>query len=107
MRAKNYHPAIMITEIILLSLLYEITIRPFYLNSSFEQLFKNPGISILFSILLDELSTFLLTTPYIGLHVFAYILNPFNALPNSRIHPMLFFDPYRKTVNIQTIIGLN
>lgn len=106
MRAKNYHPAIMISEIIILSLLYEITIRPFYLNSNFEQLLKNPGISILFSILLDELSTFLLTTPFIGLHIFAYILNPFNALPNSRIHPMLFFDPYRKTVNIEAIIGL-
>ena len=106
MRAKNYHPAIMITEIILLSLLYEVTIRPFYMSASFEQFLKNPGISILFSILLDELSTFLLTTPYIGLHVFAYILNPFNALPNARIHPMLFFDPYRKTVNIEAIIGL-
>jgi hypothetical protein len=105
MRSKNYHPAIMVTEIMLLALLYEITIRPFYLNSSFEQLLKNPGISILFAILLDELSTFLLTTPHIGLHIFAYILNPFNALPNSRVHPMLFFDPYRKTVNIETIIN--
>lgn len=107
MRSKNYHPAIMITEIIILSLLYEITVRPFYSNSSFEQFLKNPGVGILISILLDELSTFLLTTPHIGLHVLAYILNPFNALPNSRIHPMLFFDPYRKTVNIEGIIGLN
>ncbi len=105
MRSKNYHPAIMVTEIILLSLLYEITIRPFYMNSSFEQLLKNPGVSILFAILIDELSTFLLTTPHIGLHVFAYILNPLNALPTSRVHPMLFFDPYRKTVNIETIIN--
>lgn len=106
LRAKDYHPAIMITEIVLLSFLYEFTIRPFYTNSSFEQLLKNPGISILFSIMFDELSTFLLTTPYKGLHVLAYILNPFNALPNSRIHPMLFFDPYRKTANIEAIIKI-
>ncbi len=105
LRAKNYHPAIMITEIILLSVLYELTIRPFYLNASFEQLLKNPGVSILFAIFLDELSTFLLTTPYTGLHVLAYIFNPFNALPNSRVHPMLFFDPFRKTVNIEGIIN--
>lgn len=105
LRSKNYHPAIMITEIILLSVLYELTIRPFYLNASFEQLLKNPGISILFSVLLDELSTFLLTTPYIGLHVLAYFFNPFNALPNSRIHPMLFFDPFHKTVGIEGIIN--
>ena len=106
LRAKNYHPAIMITEIILLSLLYEFTIRPFYLMSSFEQFLKNPAIGIVFGILLDELSTFLLSTPYKGLHVLAYLFNPFNALPNSRIHPMLFFDPYRKTANIEAIIKL-
>ncbi len=106
MRAKNYHPAIMITEIILLSLLYEFTIRPFFMNSSFEQLFKNPGISLVVAILFDELSTYLLTTPHIGLHVLAYILNPFNSLPNSRIHSMLFFDPYRKTASIEAIIKL-
>ena len=104
MRSKNYHPAIMITEIILLSVLYEFTIRPFFMNASFEQLLKNPGISIVFAILFDELSTFLLTTPFIGLHVLAYILNPFNALPNSRVHPMLFFDPYKKRVNIEAIV---
>jgi len=104
MRAKNYHPAIMVTEIILLSLLYELTIRPFYMNASFEQFLKNPGISIAVGILLDELSNFLLSTPYIGLHILAYFINPFNALPNSRIHPMLFFDPFRKHVAIEAII---
>lgn len=104
MRSKDYHPAIMITEIILLSLLYEFTIRPFFMNSSFEQFLKNPSVGIVFSILFDELSTFLLTTPYIGLHVLAYIFNPFNALPNARVHPMLFFDPYRKTASIEALI---
>ena len=106
LRSKNYHPAIMITEIMLLSLLYEFTIRPFYLTSNFEQFLKNPAIGIVFGILLDELSTFLLSTPYKGLHVLAYFFNPFNAMPNSRIHPMLFFDIYRKTANIEAIIKL-
>ena len=91
LRAKNYHPAIMITEIVLLSLLYEITIRPFYMNSSFEQLLKNPGVSIIVGILFDELSTYLLTTPYTGLHVLAYFLNPFNALPNFKSSPDAVF----------------
>jgi hypothetical protein len=100
LRSKNYHPAIMITEIILLSLIYELTIRPLYMNASFEQFLKNPAISIAVGILFDELSTYLLSTPYLGLHVLAYIFNPFNALPNSRIHPMLFFDPYRKSATI-------
>jgi hypothetical protein len=104
MRSKNYHPAIMITEIILLSLIYELTIRPFFMNSSFEQLLKNPAISIVVAILFDELSTYLLSTPYKGLHVLAYILNPFNSLPNSRIHPMLFVDPYKKNATIEMSI---
>jgi len=106
MRSKNYHPAIMIAEIMLLSCLYEFTIRPFYLNASFEQLLKNPGISIIVGILFDELSTYLLSTPYKGLHVLAYILNPFNSLPTARVHPMLFFDPYRKTASIEAIIKM-
>jgi hypothetical protein len=106
LRAKNYHPAIMITEVILLSLLYEITIRPFYMNASFEQFLKNPGVSIICGILLDELSTFLLTTPFTGLHILAYIFNPFNALPNSRVHPMLIFDPFKKAANLEAIIKL-
>ena len=104
MRAKNYHPAIMITEIILLSVVYEFTIRPFYLNASFEQLIKNPAVGLVAAILLDELSNFLLSTPYKVLHVLAYFFNPFNALPNARIHPMLFFDPYKKTANIEAVV---
>jgi hypothetical protein len=94
----------MITEIVLLSVLYEFTIRPFYLNASFEQLIKNPCIAVTVAILFDELSSFLLTTPFKGLHVLAYFLNPFNALPNSRIHPMLFFDPYRNRVSLEGVI---
>jgi hypothetical protein len=101
LRSKNYHPAIMITEVILLSVLYELSIRPFNQTASFEQLLKNPAVGLVIGILFDELSTFLLTTPFTGLHFLAYLLNPFNALPNSRIHPMLFFDPYRKSVNIE------
>jgi len=104
LRAKNYHPAIMVTEIILLSVLYELTVRPFFMNGSIEQLFKNPAIGIVLAILLDELSNFLLSTTYTGLHVFAYFLNPFNALGNARIHPMLFFDPYKKAASLETII---
>ncbi|MBN2544405.1 MAG: hypothetical protein JXB50_01325 [Spirochaetes bacterium] len=104
LRAKNYHPAIMVTEMILLSVLYELTIRPFFMNGSIEQLFKNPAIGIVLAILLDELSNFLLSTPYVGLHVLAYFLNPFNALPNARIHPMIFFDPYKKAASLETII---
>ncbi len=104
LRAKNYHPAIMVTEIILLSVLYELTVRPFFMNGSIEQLFKNPAIGLVLAILLDEISNFLMSTPYIGLHVLAYILNPFNALPNARIHPMIFFDPYKKAASLETII---
>jgi hypothetical protein len=100
MRSKDYHPAIMVTEIILLSLIYELTIRPFWMNASFEQFIKNPAIAISVGFLFDEISTYLLSTPYIGLHVLALIFNPFNSLPNSRIHPMLFFDPYRKSATI-------
>lgn len=107
MRAKSYHPAIMITELILLSLLYEFTIRPFYLDSSFEQFIKNPAIAITVGLLFGELSDLLLSTPYVGLHVLGYILNPFNALPNSRIHPMLFFEPYRQRIKIEAVITLD
>ncbi|HOV15119.1 MAG TPA: hypothetical protein PK771_12595 [Spirochaetota bacterium] len=106
MRAKNYHPAIMITELFIFSLIYEFTIRPFFLNSNFEQLIKNPSVGIVFGILLDELSTYLLSTPFIALHVLAYIINPFNALPVARIKPLLFFDPYKGNVSIETIIKL-
>lgn len=106
LRAKNYHPAIFVAEIIALSILYEFTIRPFFMNASFEQLLKNPGISIAVAILFDELSNFLLSTPYKALHALAYIFNPFNALPTSRIQPMLYFDPFQKEVSIETIIRL-
>ncbi|OHD15486.1 MAG: hypothetical protein A2086_14835 [Spirochaetes bacterium GWD1_27_9] len=106
LRAKNYHPALMIVEIFALSFLYEFTVRPFFMNASFEQLLKNPAIGIVCGILLDEVSTFLLTTPYIGLHVLAYILNPFNALPTARIHPLLFLEPFKQTANLEVIIKL-
>ena len=106
LRSKNYHPAIMITELFLFSLLYEFTIRPLFLNSSFEQLLKNPSVGIVLGILLDELSTFLLSTPFLGLHVLAYIINPFNALPIARIKPMLFFDPYKSNISVEAIIKL-
>ena len=106
LRSKNYHPAIMITEIILLSLVNEFLVRPFFMNSSFEQLFKNPGIGLIVGVLLDELSTFLLTTPYIGLHILAYILNPFNALPNSRVKPLLIFNNYKESLSIEAIIKM-
>ncbi len=106
MRSKNYHPAIMITEIFCLSLLYEFTIRPFFLNANFEQMIKNPSVAIVFGVLLDEISTFLLTTPYIGLHAIAYILNPFNAIPNSKIKPLLFLQPYKNAMSIEALIKL-
>jgi hypothetical protein len=106
LRSKNYHPAIMIAEVFTLSLLYEFTVKPFFINSSFEQLLKNPGAGIIFGILLDEISSYLMTTPYMGLHVLAYILNPFNALPTSRVHPLLFFDPYKKAASLETLIKL-
>jgi len=106
MRSKNYHPALMIGEIITLSLMYEFTIRPFFLNSSFEQLLKNPAVGLIAGIFIDELSTFLLTTPYIGLHILAYILNPFNALPTSRVHSLLLFNAFQKEAAIETVIKL-
>ncbi len=106
LRSKNYHPAIMVSEVILLSLLYELTIRPLFQNASFEQLLKNPAVGLVCGILLDELSTFLLTTPYIALHVLAYIFNPFNSLPNSRIHPLLIFDPFNRQVDIGAVLKL-
>lgn len=104
LRSKNYHPAIFVAEMILLSVLYEFTVRPFYMNASLEQLLKNPAVAVVFAILLDELSTFLLTTPYKGLHILAYFLNPFNALPNARVHPLLFFDPYKKAPSLEAVI---
>ncbi|MBP7552285.1 MAG: hypothetical protein KA885_02580 [Spirochaetes bacterium] len=106
LRSKNYHPALMILEIFLTSALYEFTVRPFFMNSSFEQFLKNPGIAVVAAVVFDEISTYLLSTPYIGLHILGYILNPFNALPTARVHPMLFFDPYRKSAYLETIITL-
>ncbi|MCG8573012.1 MAG: hypothetical protein MJB14_23010 [Spirochaetes bacterium] len=106
MRSKNYHPALVITETILLSVLYELTIRPFLMPFSFEQLIKNPSVALLIGIFLDEISTFLLTTPYKALHVLAYILNPYKLLPTSRVRPLLMFKPYRKALSIETIIKM-
>lgn len=106
LRSKNYHPALMILEIFLTSALYEFTVRPFFMNSSFEQFLKNPGIAVVAAVVFDEISTYLLSTPYTGLHILGYILNPFNALPTARVHPLLFFDPYRKSAYLETIITL-
>jgi hypothetical protein len=106
LRSKNYHPALMIFEIFAMSVLYEFTIRPFFMNSNFEQLLKNPGIGLVCGILIDELSTFLLSTPYIGLHVLAYLLNPFNALPVARVHSLLLFDAFTKSASIEAVIKL-
>ena len=106
LRSKNYHPAILIAEMFMLSLLYEFTIKPFFRDSSFEQLLKNPSASVLVAILFDEISTYLLSTPYLGLHILAYILNPFNALPTARIHSLLMFDPFKKSASIEAIINL-
>jgi hypothetical protein len=104
--AKNYNIGIIIAEIIGFSFLYEFTLRPLFMNSSFEQLIKNPVISLTAGILLDELSTFLLTTPYIPLHVLAYILNPFKALPSSKIRPLVIFTPYKEAVSIESVISI-
>jgi hypothetical protein len=106
LRSKNYHPALYVFEMFALSALYEFTIRPFYSTASFEQLLKNPAVGIINGIMIDELSTFLLSTPFIGLHVLAYILNPFNALPVARVHSMLLFDVYRKSASIEAVIRL-
>lgn len=104
-RSKNHHPVLVVAEIFAMSLLYEFTIRPLFRDASFEQLLKNPAVGIVAGVLLDELATYLLTTPYQGLHVFAYILNPFKAIPNARIHPLLFFNPYHKAVSLQVSMG--
>ena len=104
--AKNYHIGIIIGEVIGLSFLYEFTLRPLFMNSSFEQLIKNPVISLAAGILLDELSTFLLTTPYIPLHVLAYIFNPFKALPTSRVRSLVIFTPYKEAVSIESVISI-
>lgn len=106
LRSKDYHPALVITELLLLSVCYEFTVRPFFLNLSFEQLIKNPAAAIVIGLFLDEISTFLLTTPYVGLHVLAYILNPYKLLPTARIRPLFIFKPYRKAVSLETIIKL-
>jgi hypothetical protein len=106
LRSKNYHPALIIGEIFSLAFMYEFTIRPFFMPANFEQLIKNPIIGLVSGILIDELSTFLLSTPYIGLHVLAYILNPFNALPVSRVHPLLIFSIFQKEASISGIIKL-
>lgn len=107
LRAKNYHPALVIGQIFAFSFLYEFTVRPFFIRASFEQLLKNPAIGCLFGIFLDEISSFLLTTPYLGLHVLAYILNPFKALPTSRIRPLLIFKPFRQAVSLEAVIELD
>lgn len=106
LRSKNYHPALYIGEIFSLSLMYEFTIRPFFMNSSFEQVLKNPSVGLLLGLLIDEVSNFLLSTPFKGLHILGYILNPFNALPSARIHPLLMFKPYNQTASIEAIIKL-
>jgi hypothetical protein len=106
LRSKNYHPALLIGEIFIMSFVYEFTLRPLFMVSSFEQLIKNPAVGLIFGIILDEVSNFLLSTPFTGLHVLAYILNPFNALPVSRIHPMFFFSPYRQAATLEAVIKL-
>lgn len=102
MRSKNYNIALMIGELFTLSILYEFTVRPVFRVSSFEQLLKNPAVGVLSGILLDEIATYLLTTPHIGLHVLAYIINPFKALPTSRVHGLIFLQPYTAAVTIAT-----
>lgn len=100
MRSKNYNIALMIGELFTLSILYEFTVRPLFRVSSFEQLLKNPAVGVLSGILLDEIATYLLTTPNVGLHALAYILNPFKALPTSRVHGLIFLQPYTASVTI-------
>ncbi|HBD93566.1 MAG: hypothetical protein A2015_02480 [Spirochaetes bacterium GWF1_31_7] len=106
LRAKNYHPALYIGMMFSLSVLYEFTVRPFFMEASFEQLFKNPIAGITASIIFDELSSYLLTTPYLAAHVFAYILNPFKLLPTARVKPLLFFDYYKQSASLQVILEL-
>lgn len=106
MSSKNYHPVAIVTQIVVLSLLYEFTIRPFFMYTSFEQLIKNPAVAIVLGFFLDELATFLLTTPYRGLHVLAYILNPFKLLPTARVRPLLIFKPYRQAVSLEAVVRL-
>ncbi len=106
LRAKNYHPALYIGMMFSLSVLYEFTVRPFFMEASFEQLFKNPIVGVTASIVFDELSSYLLTTPYLAAHVFAYILNPFKLLPTARIKPLLFFDYYKQSASLQIILEL-
>lgn len=105
LRSKNYHPALIIGELFTLSLIYEFTVRPFFMNASFEQLIKNPTVGILAGLILDEISSYLLTTPYMALHVVAYLLNPFKMLPTKRVYPMLFFEPYKKAVYFEVSIN--
>ncbi len=104
--AKGYNIGIIIAEVIGMSFLYEFTIRPFFMNSSFEQLIKNPAISLIVGTLFDEIATFLLTTPYTPLHVLAYILNPFKALPTSRVRPLVIFTPYKEAVAIEAVVSI-
>ena len=100
LRSKNYNIALMIGEIFTLSILYEFTVRPVFKVSSFEQLLKNPAVGVLAGIVLDEIATYLLTTPNVGLHALAYILNPFKALPTSRVHGLIFLQPHTAAVTI-------
>lgn len=106
LKSKNYHIALIIGEVFTLSLLYEFTLRPLFMPSSFEQLLKSPAIGIGVAIMLDEISCYLLTTPYTGLHILAYFLNPFNAFPTNRVHGLIMLDNYKQAVSIEAIIKL-
>lgn len=106
LRSKNYHPALYIGIMFTLSFLHEFTVRPFFMEASFEQLIKNPAAGIISSIIFDEISTYLLTMPYMPAHVFAYILNPFKLLPAKKVRPLIFFQPYKKALSLEVIFEM-
>lgn len=103
--SKGYHPMLVVLQLSLFSFLYEFTMRPLFMDMSFEQLIKNPIAGAFFSIFIDELSTFLLTTPHKGLHALGYILNPFKLLPNAKVRQLFLLDPYTQSVSLETIIN--
>ncbi len=103
LRSKGYHPILIIGELFTLSILYEFTVRALFMDTSFEQLIKNPAVGALFGLLIDEFSNYLLSTPYMGFHVLGYILNPFKLLPVKRIYPMLFLSPHKPAVTLEVI----
>lgn len=105
LRSKNYHPALLIGELFTMSVLYEFTIRPFFMNASFEQLLKNPSLGIMLSVLFDEVSNYLLSTPYTALHVLAYIMNPFKLIPNSRVTSLIFLSPFVPRISLETHVS--